>query len=400
MAARAFGGAHLCHEKMVISVNLNDAFGHARYSRYSTRAELGSDERSVLFLVGSTAISGGTFVILQHALALKEYGWRVTLACLAIDHGSDPWHPALVELDLIPMDRVEGRTFDVAIATWWRTVLDLHRIDARQYVYFVQSIESRFYGGDPILESIVSLVDETYKLELLVITIAGWIQLFLHSEYGVSSLLVRNGIRKDLFSLVGPRFAPLRDDGIRVLVEGPVGVPMKNVDAAVRLARAGGAAEIWLVSGSAGESNHLVDRFFRTVRVEDMSMIYRSCDVLLKLSRVEGMYGPPLEMFHCGGTVVSYDVTGFEEYVVDEVNGLVVPMDDEAGVVESIRRLAKDRILLARLKHGALLTAAGWMDWRKSSREFAGYMTGIANLPERDYSLARRRSAELSARLP
>lgn len=376
----------------------DDAFGHRRFSRYSTRVDV--EARSVVFLVGSTAISGGTFVILQHALALKEFGWDVTLACQMIDHGSDPWHPALSELNLVSLEDVSDRTFDVAIATWWRTVLELHRVQARQYVYFVQSIESRFYGGDPILESIVALVDETYKLDLLVITIAGWIQIFLYSEYRSPSLLVRNGIRKDLFSPVGPSFAPRRADGIRVLVEGPVGIPMKNVDAAVRLARAGGASETWLVSGNAGESNHLVDRFFRTVRVEDMAMIYRSCDVLVKLSRVEGMYGPPLEMFHCGGTVVTYDVTGFEEYVVDGVNGLVVPMDDEAGVVDAIRRLAADPRLLARLKHGAQLTAAKWIDWRASSREFAGYMSAIANLPERDYSEALRRSAELSARLP
>jgi hypothetical protein len=75
-------------------------------------------------------------------------------------------------------------------------------------------------------------------------------------------------------------------------------------------------------------------------------------------------------------------------------------MDDEPGVIDAVRRLATDRSLLARLKHGALLTAAEWMGWQKSSREFAGYMTAISNLPQRDYSLTRRRSAELAARLP
>lgn len=379
---------------------VQDSFGHERYSRYSTRVDSVGRSRSVVFLVGSTAISGGTFVILQHALALKSLGWNVTLACQMIDHGSDPWHPALDELDLVKIEDIGDVSFDVAVATWWRTVLEIHRVNARQYVYFVQSVESRFYGDDPILESIVELVNETYELELLVITIAAWIQMYLFSEHGAPSLLVRNGIRKDLFASVGPRFAPLRQDGLRVLVEGPVGVPMKNVDAAVRLARAGGASEVWLVSGNAGESNHLVDRFFRTVRVEDMAMIYRSCDVLLKLSRVEGMFGPPLEMFHCGGTVITYDVTGFEEYVIDGINGLVVPMDDEPGVIAAVHKLATDRSLLARLKHGALLTAAEWMDWEKSSREFAGFMNSIAKLPDKDFSLMRKRSAELAARLP
>ena len=66
------------------------------------------------------------------------------------------------------------------------------------------------------------------------------------------------------------------------------------------------------------------DRVFERVAVESTPVIYRSCDVLVKLSQVEGMYGPPLEMFHCGGTVVTYDVTGHEEYVEHGVNGLVV----------------------------------------------------------------------------
>ena len=379
--------------------NFPDPFEHRKYSRYSTLALPVGQPHSVVFLVGSTAISGGTFVILQHALALKNLGWKVTLACQMIDHGKDPWHPALGELELVSIEEVGDQIFDVAIATWWRTVLEIHRVNARQYVYFVQSIESRFYGGDPILGSIVELVDETYKLDLLVITIARWIQVYLYAEYRAPSLLVRNGIRKDLFTSVGPRLAPLLSDGIRVLVEGPIGVPMKNVDSAVRLARAGGATEVWLVSGNSEDSGHLVDRVFSEVRVEDMAMIYRSCDVLLKLSRVEGMYGPPLEMFHCGGTVVTYDVTGFEEYVVDGVNGIVVPMDDEVAVVDAVRRLAGNRALLARLKYGALVTATPWISWKESSNEFMSYLAAVANLPDRDYSTARGRSAELAGRL-
>ena len=156
--------------------NFPDPFEHRKYSRYSTLARPVGQPHSVVFLVGSTAISGGTFVILQHALALKNLGWKVTLACQMIDHGKDPWHPALGELELVSIEEVGDQIFDVAIATWWRTVLEIHRVNARQYVYFVQSIESRFYGGDPILGSIVELVDETYKLDLLVILVGKFLK--------------------------------------------------------------------------------------------------------------------------------------------------------------------------------------------------------------------------------
>ena len=144
----------------------SDPFEHQTYSRYSTLVAPSGESRSVVFLVGSTAISGGTFVILQHAIALKNVGWHVTLACQMIDHQGSPWHSALDELDVISIEDVGNQVFDVAIATWWRTVLELHRVNAQQYLYFVQSIESRFYGGDPILGSIVELVNETYKLDL------------------------------------------------------------------------------------------------------------------------------------------------------------------------------------------------------------------------------------------
>ena len=59
-----------------------------------------------------------------------------------------------------------------------------------------------------------------------------------------------------------------------------------------------------------------------------------SCDVLIKMSRVEGFFMPPLEMMACGGTVLTGKVTGYNEYVVDGYNGLVV----EQGDVESAKK--------------------------------------------------------------
>jgi hypothetical protein len=54
-----------------------------------------------------------------------------------------------------------------------------------------------------------------------------------------------------------------------------------------------------------------------------MASVYRSCDDILKLSLVESMFGPPLEMFHCGGTAIVYNVTGHDEYIVHGRNALV-----------------------------------------------------------------------------
>ena len=88
-----------------------------------------------------------------------------------------------------------------------------------------------------------------------------------------------------------------------------------------------------------------------------MAAVYSSCDVLLKLSVVEGFFLPPLEMMSCGGTAIVTDVSGHEEYVKHEENALVIKMDDLEGARRAVIRLRDDQELLSRLKKNALATA-------------------------------------------
>ncbi|MER2419141.1 glycosyltransferase, partial [Klebsiella pneumoniae] len=110
-----------------------------------------------------------------------------------------------------------------------------------------------------------------------------------------------------------------------------------------------------------------VSRVFSRVPMKVTPDIYRSCDILVKLSTVEGMFGPPLEIFHCGGTAIVFDVTGHDEYIVDGQNACVVHRGDMDGVVTTLRRLLNDRTELARLQAGALKTAEAWVSWDASS---------------------------------
>jgi glycosyltransferase involved in cell wall biosynthesis len=365
-------------------MNPDDPYLHRYFSRYCVSHSGARDGRSIVFLVGSTGISGGTYVILQYAEHLLDLGWRVTLAAMNVDHHLDPWHPALERLEICSIEEASSSEYDLAVATWWPTVFELPRIRARHDVYLVQSIEARFYGGSVDDRWAQPLAELTYTFGIPIITIASWMQIYLALRHKAPSFLVRNGVRKDVYTPFGPAIADRRPGHLRVLVEGPLSIPMKNVDAAVRLARAGGADEVWLMTGSSAEPGVAVDRVFERVGMELTPLVYRSCDVLLKLSQVEGMYGPPLEMFHCGGTVVTYDVTGHEEYVVDRANGLVVQMGDEASVIEAIRELKRDSLLLSELQRAALITAAGWPSWDAAAAEFAKFAEGIAKQPDSD----------------
>ena len=85
------------------------------------------------------------------------------------------------------------------------------------------------------------------------------------------------------------------------------------------------------MTASAVEAVAGVDRVFSRVPILETPRVYRSCDVLVKLSYIEGMFGPPLEMFHCGGTAIVYRVTGHEQYIRHDDNSLVVTPDDEGS---------------------------------------------------------------------
>lgn len=332
--------------------------------------------KKVLFLLGSADISGGTYVIFQHASHLQKMGYEVTIALVfmqlsALENlkNNMPWHPAIGELSFIHINDAFRNEYDVAIFTWWATVFSFEKIKAKSFVYFVQSIESRFYRKDQTF--IRDLVKRTYKLKLPVITEAVWIKKYLEENYACPTELVRNGIRKELYTANGSAFADKSPQKLRILVEGPIESDFKNVKKTIALCLEANVGEVWLLTSSVINHYPGVTRVFSKVAIDQVPQIYRSCDVLVKLSYVEGMFGPPLEIFHCGGTAIVYEVTGHDEYIKHEENALVAKKDDEKAVIQYLRKLNQDRSYLAKLIQGAKETAAKWIDWDVSSNAFA-----------------------------
>ena len=320
------------------------------------------------------AISGGTYVIVQHAVYLHERGYDVTLAVQEpFTTKTLAWHDRTSVLRCLPIDAAKVEAFDLVIATWWKTAFELQHFNAPRYAYFVQSIESRFY---PKAEApLRALVSATYSFPVAFVTEAEWIREYLQGRICRAVALVRNGIRKDVYCPTGPVIAPRNlARQPRVLVEGHFGVAFKNTVLGVRLAREAGAEDIWLLTGSPVRWVPGVSRVFSQVSMVTTPEIYRSCDILVKLSTVEGMFGPPLEIFHCGGTAIVFDVTGYDEYIVDGQNASVVRCGDVEGVVATLSRLLADRSELARLQAGALLTAEAWWSWEESSAAFRDWV--------------------------
>lgn len=332
----------------------------------------------IAFLLGYPEISGGTNVIMEYASRLSDFGHDVYVVTeLPFDPVRLAWHPGSLKVKCACHEDVRHELFDVSIATWWRSVYDLPYVPSKQQIYFCQSIETRFFNHWDL--DMKALVDLTYRLPIPIITEAGWISKYFKEVYDRSSYLVRNGIRKDLFNESTTPVAEHPNEGIRVLVEGPMGVPFKRVEETIALCNQANVKEIWLLTSSEVDAYPGVDRVFSKIPMKDVPPIYASCDVLLKLSIVEGMFGPPLEMMHCGGTAITTDVTGFDEYMVHNENGVVVPIGDGQAVIRALRSLQSNKVLLHALKKGAQRTAASWPSWEEATTEFEATLYEITS---------------------
>jgi len=212
----------------------------------------------IAFLLGSSGISGGTNVILEYASRLQKQGDDVFLITRTpVDSEQLFWHKEAGRVNWIIFEEARSVSFDIVLATWWQSVYLLEQLKATSYCYFVQSIESRFFPHqkhDNLLNRDISVLrewcEDTYTFPLPVITEAQWICDYLSNEFGRNAALVRNGIRKDIYSIEGKRLAEKEPGRLRVLVEGPLNVFFKNVEKTIELCLQSNADEIWLLTST------------------------------------------------------------------------------------------------------------------------------------------------------
>jgi glycosyltransferase involved in cell wall biosynthesis len=210
---------------------------------------------------------------------------------------------------------------------------------------------------------------------------------------------VRNGIDKAAFPVPDQLDVRRAERPLHVLVEGHAEVWFKGVQQAAGAARAMKQPHhLTLVVPDRADSGEVLeaDEVLGPVSRDDMSELYARSDVVLKMSTVEGMFGPPLEGFHRGATCVVTPVTGYDEYVQHGWNGLVGEWDDGRGTARQLDLLAADRELLHFLRTNAVETARTWPSWEQSGDFMAAALRRIRALPPAQSS-GRRLAADVRA---
>ena len=105
---------------------------------------------------------------------------------------------------------------------------------------------------------------------------------------------------------------------------------------------------------------------------ETLPALYAAADVMVCPSLAEGHALAPMECLACGTPVVASDISGLNDTVKHEVNGLLVPPRDPAALAEAICRVLEDEALLDRLSRAAR-PSVGRFAWEERVHELEAF---------------------------
>jgi len=356
-----------------------DYWGNLKYRKYGTSNVQFKPGTKILVSVGSLAVSGGTNIILEYAYALKCAGADVVIGFMRGNSNDAQWHHLSKEFNIQHLNNFKHNTFDLGIMTWWKTVEPMLKFQCKKFVYFIQSLESRFAINSSDVEEELAAAS-TYLVDIPRITVALWLQNLMLSILPAPTWRVKNGIDKNLFPVVDFSSELLRKKesaAIRYLIEGSFEIPMKAVAETLQICRDLDLRSVTYVNPGLTNPDYPNVQILNQIPISRMYEIYRQHDVLLKMSRIEALAGPPLEAFHAGCTVIMSKVTGSEEYMRHGINGLCLEVDDFQALRTTILQIEEHPDMLPKLKAGAVLTAQEWPDIKSTALEFVSICNTI-----------------------
>lgn len=321
--------------------------------------------------------SGGTAIIFQYLKVLSESACISILVPKQYFNSITSRQAEMIDLFGWKIEKLENASsnFDLVILTFWKTVLFALRsnLSSREWLYFVQSLEDRFnanpkdFHSRPVYEA-----QSTYALNIPILTEAEWIYTALENRTGLDAgiHLARNPVLVDDSLEFLPLLSRTKSKVLRLVVEGNDNwfKSVKNTLEAVGNTSEGNF-EVHIVGSNLDVKGDDRLKFINhgLISREEFLNLLKESHLLVKMSSVEGMYGPPLEGFCVGTPCITSNVTGSEEYISHCINSIVVEVGDFVSLTNWLDFLSHNISFLQRLSENALRKSLEWRECNSGS---------------------------------
>jgi glycosyltransferase involved in cell wall biosynthesis len=254
---------------------------------------------------------------------------------------------------------------DIIVATWWETAEWVYACSPNKgaKVYFIQHHEVFPYLA-------VDRSKATYRLPMHKIVVARWLREVMHTHYGDPVVdVVPNSV--DRFQFFADERGKQTIPTVGFLYST---VPSKGMDLAflaLELVRSQ-LPDLRIICFGSEQPCTLPKgvEFFFSPPQDKIKDLYAKCDVWLTASRSEGFNLPAMEAMACRTPVVSTRTGWPEEAVKTRLNGVLVDVDDYAGLAEGLFWvLSQSDKNWRAISSNAYLTVAS-SSWEQSAEQF------------------------------
>jgi glycosyltransferase involved in cell wall biosynthesis len=337
--------------------------------------------------------SGGVNFITRYANELAlDLENEVTLVVRSLNTESSMHSKTTSLVRILPLIeyRNQPETFALVVATWWGTYDFAFEIESERYVWFVQSLEARFYESN---QTLALRASAALRIDIPAITVAPWMNEFLEFPGRASKIYsTTNGVNKDIFYFDGSLNTSSNEDPLRIALEGSSAWFKGLTNSIDGIVLVDFPINLKWFSISNEFPSHLVQKL-QSNKFIDLELLPRAsqeqfadhlrlADVLVKSSKVEGMPGPHIEAFHCGCTGIYTNVTGIDKFAKHAINCLISNFDDPGSITKWLTLLNNDREFLNSLKLSALECARNWPADTESASAFSSAIRDVLERPE------------------
>ncbi|HYK87674.1 MAG TPA: glycosyltransferase family 4 protein [Acidobacteriota bacterium] len=303
----------------------------------------------IAYVVPMTWSCGGIVAPFAHVNELIARGHEV--AVFAPDNEPVSWFPLRTAITIIPGNLEVGSPFDAVIFVG-DSFRKVHFPAASRRFLLLQGKDYLWVGVTERASLLKAYADPQYHI----LAVSNWLADFVRKDCVARRVsVIGNGVDTSRFYPERPQRA-----GFRLLIEGNLPDPNKNVLDALEIARRVRQhenVEVWAMARRFMSAASLVDRLFEDPTPDAIPEIYRQCDLLVKTSIMEGFGLPHLEAMACGCVPVTYSSGGVLDYCRHDENSLVAGVGNIPLMVWNSLRFLSDRALRTRLQANAVATA-------------------------------------------